>query len=101
MNYDELIIFAAVFPLSAMTGIAVLLRSERTINMREIIGQALYHGLMGTAICMASHELREKFGMSVWTPLGLAVLAGLANVTALDALKWFLKRLVGKDESSP
>ncbi len=94
MVKEDVLIFAAVFGVMGLTGLAVLLKSGRPLTVRAVTANMLFSGLMGMGNCMVFWGFREQLGISVWTPIGVAVLIGLSGLKALDALDWMLSFLV-------
>ncbi len=75
---DPLTLFLAAFFISAMAGVAALLRSSKELTWRAICSAALNSGALGTAMALV---LFAWFKDNTWFLLGLCMLAGLGGMT--------------------
>lgn len=91
MGVDEPFnVFMAAWIVSALCGLAMLLRSELMLSWRSVLATLLYHGLLGLSTALVSYEW---LGKRAWFVIGLAMLAGLAGLRAADILALVLKQV--------
>jgi uncharacterized membrane protein len=75
---DPLVFFALAFGITAMAGLAVLLKSTLVLTCRNIVGCILHTGAMGVGIAMLGYSF---WGTWTWYILGLNILVGLGGVS--------------------
>lgn len=77
------LLFATAFSVSAVGGLAALLRSGRPISRKSVATYTLNAGVVGLGISLVwYHRFRDELELLV----GLCVVAGLAGMRSVDAL---------------
>lgn len=97
MQHDEIGIFAAAFVLSALAGVAALLRSRSKATPKSIATASLNSGLLGLGVSLVWYERSED----VYFLIGLCVLVGLGGQPTMNfvlavARKAVVAALLGK-----
>lgn len=80
---DPIALFIAAFLISAMSGVAALLRTPQALTIRALLSAFLNAGAIGLAIAMV---LFTYFKDNTWFLLGLCMLAGLGGMTLIGFL---------------
>lgn len=97
MHQFEVGIFSAAFLLSALAGVAALLRSRSRITPKSVATSSLNSGLMGLGVSLVWYQKSED----VYFLIGLCVLVGLGGQPTFDfvlavARKSVVSALLGK-----
>ena len=77
---DPVTLFVTAFTISAMAGVAALLRTNKSLTIRIVASAALNSGALGMGIALV---LFTVFKENTWFLLGLCLLAGLGGMTFL------------------
>lgn len=92
---DPVTIFTGIFIISALGGIAALLRSSRKIDVRGFVSSTLNGGLVGVII---SFLFWYKFKDEPIFLIGLAALAGFGGSKTISFLfTYFERKFLPKD----
>lgn len=84
-------LYATVFVLGGLAGLADLLDSRRQLSARSVFTAVLYSGLVSVAaIGIWYGDFSEN--ENPWAPLGISVVAGYCRGSVLDRLKTSLRR---------
>lgn len=89
-----LLVAAAIFPLGALAGLAMLVRSEREITPRELIAATLTSALFSACVFLIGHAKLGGEAMSYL--VGVSILAGFGTNTLLGAAIKSLESVVKK-----
>jgi len=74
-------VFLSAFAVSALAGLAALLRSTNKLTVLAVISAILNSGLMGLGISLLWYT---KFQDNIYFLIGICVLAGLGGMTTVD-----------------
>lgn len=75
---DPLVFFALAFGITAMAGLAVLLKSTLVLTCRNVVGCILHTGAMGVGFSMLVYSFNGTWS---WYILGLNILVGLGGAS--------------------
>jgi CHASE2 domain-containing sensor protein len=93
-------VFVSAFGVSALAGLAALLRSDRHVDGQAVAAHTLNSGILGLGICLLWYS---QFRENVHFLVGLCVLAGLGGMATVelvtDAVRQLLGRLLQKKEN--
>lgn len=78
---DPLGVFASAFIVSALSGLAALLRSGSELTRKAATSALLNSGLLGLGISLLWYT---KFQENVYFLIGVCVLAGLGGMTTIE-----------------
>ena len=94
--WEEVGIFAGAFAVSALAGLAALLRSDAVVITRKsVAAYTLNAGVLGLGLCMLWYA---RFHDNVYSLIGVCVLAGLGGMATIDVVvQTVWKRLGGKE----
>lgn len=84
-------VFVSAFLISALGGLAGLLRSTQPIHARTLAAATLYSGVMGLIIALLWYNHFEGLG-NVYFLLGISGLAGIGGVSFVDLIIKVAKR---------
>lgn len=86
---NELVVFIAAFSVSALAGLASLLRSSDPITVRKVVSHILNSGSLGLGVALLWYN---KYIEDVFFLIGLCIFAGLTGVKGVEtALNWAQK----------
>jgi len=74
-------VFLASFGVSALAGLAALLRSGKPLTILGLLSAILNSGLLGLGICLLWFT---KFQDNIYFLVGVCVMAGLGGMTTID-----------------
>ena len=77
-KFDPLMIFSIAFVISALAGVAALLRSSQELTVRTVLSVILNTGIVGLGISLL---LFTYFKDNAYFLIGLCVFAGLGGLT--------------------
>lgn len=89
-DYSTIQLLCTAFVLSAIGGLASLLRSGNPLTYRAIFTAILYNGMMGLLIALVWWNYFHE--TNIYLLLGVSGLAGMGGVTVVD----FLIRVIKK-----
>lgn len=82
-------LFTTAFVISALAGVAALLRSTKELTVRMVVSAILNSGALGLGLALL---LFTYFKENTWFLLGLCILAGLGGMTVLGFVLWLFKQ---------
>lgn len=89
-------VFASAFAVSALAGLAALLRSDKELSRKNVAAHVLNSGIMGLGLSLLWYV---KFQENLYFLIGLCVVAGLGGMTTVDLVveagHKFLNKLLG------
>lgn len=88
-KFDPLLIFFSAFTLSALAGVAALLRSRQELTVRTVFSVILNTGVLGLAICLL---LFTYYKDNACFLVGLCGFAGLGGLTFMGFILQVLKQ---------
>lgn len=74
-------VFVCAFGISALAGLAAMLRSKTELNLTNIATSGLNSGFLGLGISLIWYQ---QFQDNIYFLIGACVLAGLGGVTTID-----------------
>jgi hypothetical protein len=77
---DPITLFLTAFGISALAGVAALLRTSQVLSARALVSAGLNAGAVGMGIALV---LFTYFKDNTWFLLGVCLLAGLGGMTCL------------------
>lgn len=80
-DWTPLHLFVYSVFLSGTIAFAALLRSDKPLTIRTVIGEVVYHGIMGGGLVMLCYDF---LGWKNWRVIGTSILYGGGVITA----KW-------------
>lgn len=83
-------VFASIFLLAAVGGVAALLRSKTRITARLVISACLNSGLIGLVIALIWYSQYKD--TNLWFLIGISVLAGLGGNTTIGFVMLYVRR---------
>jgi hypothetical protein len=84
-------LFAAAFVVSALGGLAALLRSGRPLTRKAVASYTLNSGIVGLGIALVwFHRLRDELELLV----GLCVVAGLGGMESVGVMREVGRRFI-------
>lgn len=87
----EIGVFALAFAVSALAGLAALLRSDQALTIKALASATLNSGVFGLGICLVWYT---SYRDNVHFLIGVCVLAGLGGQATIDfALSLVRKKL--------
>lgn len=86
---DPITLFLTAFGISALAGVAALLRTTKELSARTLISAGLNAGAIGMAIALV---LFTYFKDNTWFLLGLCLLAGLGGMTCFGFILAILEK---------
>lgn len=86
---DPVWLFLAAFSVSAMAGVASLLRTSKELTIRVVLSAILNSGALGLCIALL---LFTYFKDNTWFLLGLCMLAGLGGMTVLGFILYLVRK---------
>lgn len=81
ISFDEVGVFAGAFILSALAGLASLLRKSGDLTKKAVCSVTLNSGVLGLAIALLWYT---KFQDNIYFLIGVCVIAGLGGMTTID-----------------
>lgn len=92
MHYnDALGVLASCFAVASLSGLAVLLRSDRVLTARTLLSAVLYNGLAGLIIGLLWFNYFG--GTNPYFVVGVSGLAGMGTVSLVDVSLHVLQAL--------
>ena len=80
-NMTPIGVFLSAFVLSALAGLAALLRSAKPLSILLVLSSFLNSGLMGLGISLLWYT---KFQDNIYFLIGICVIVGLGGMTTID-----------------
>ena len=88
-KFNPLIIFITAFLISAMAGLAALLRSQQELTCRTILAVVLNTGILGLGMALV---LFTFFKDNAYVLIGLCLFAGLGGLTLVGFILQVIKQ---------
>jgi len=86
---NALSVFLAAFAVSALAGVAALLRTEKPLSVTRVLSAVLNSGMLGLTVALLWYI---KFREEVFTLLGCCALAGLGGMSTVELAVKLLSR---------
>lgn len=83
-------VFASIFLLAAIGGVAALLRGKARLTARLVISACLNSGLIGLVIALIWYSQYKD--TNLWFLIGISVLAGLGGNTTIGLGMLYLRK---------
>lgn len=90
-EYDPIGVLTSCFAVASLSGIAVLLRSEKPLSVRIVFASFLYNGLAGLTIGLLWYNYFE--GKNPFFVIGVSSLAGMGLINLADVALFALKAI--------